>query len=333
MYFMNDALYEISLSSIYSRSETYLESTGTTIYYTPTDTWITPEMDSSVFIDTVETSLINNIRIDNGLLDFQVRTFDRMFYDICRDLGYKREIADDMDAGLCETSQFIDTHSFRLSAITTFENKVEYIDIDWVSYSFLENDFDENLYMNEDTFLYFFGESNYQISVIVYDVYEGKQVVESLEEMGYSVFYPSQIIDEDNAIDILLTNIRILLVIVLTVSGVYMVGYIVLKNIVMSKQKDYLIYRSIGTSTKSVRRIIQLEVAYIFALSAGLVIALVYLVEQYKTPIPPILRYIQWNDYLLLFFMILIVLLLMIRSFGKKVFDVNIISTLKGIES
>jgi hypothetical protein len=64
-----------------------------------------------------------------------------------------------------------------------------------------------------------------------------------------------------------------------------------------------------------------------------LVVTLVYIVEQYKTPIPPILRYIQWNDYLLLYLMILAVLLLMIRSFGKKVFDVNIISTLKGIES
>lgn len=332
MYFTDDALYEISLASIYSRSETYLESTGTAVYYTPTDTWITPEMDSSVFIDTVETSLINNIKIDNGLQDFQIKTFDRMFYDICRDLGYKREIADDMDAGLCETDQFIDTHSFKLSAITTFENKLLYEDIDWVSYSFAENDYDQNLYMNEDTFLLFFGENSYQVSVIVYDVYEGKQVVESIEEMGYNVFYPSQIIDEENAIDILLTNIRILLVIALTLTGVYMVGYIVMKNIIMSKQKDYLIYRSIGTSTKTVRRIIQLEVAYIFALSAILVVTLIYVVEQYKTPIPPILRYIQWNDYLLLFSMILIVLFLMIRAFGKKVFDVNIISTLKGIE-
>ena len=31
-------------------------------------------------------------------------------------------------------------------------------------------------------------------------IVEGKQVVEALEEMGYSVFYPSQIIDEDKAI-------------------------------------------------------------------------------------------------------------------------------------
>jgi len=333
MYFTDEALGEISLASIYSRSESYLEITGTTLYHTPTDTWITPEMNSSVFIDTIETSLINNIKIDNGLLDYQIKTFDRMFYDICRDLGYKKEIVDDMDAGLCDTAPFIDTHSFQLSAITTFENKQNYVDIDFISYSFIENNYDQNLYMNRTTFLEFFGEKNYQIAVIVYDVYEGKQVVEDLEEMGYNVFYPSQLINTEDAIDILLTNIRILLVIVLTLAGVYMVGFIVLKNIIMSKQKDYLIYRSIGTSTKTVRRIIQLEVAYIFALSAVLVITLVYILEQYKTPIPPILRYIQWNDYLLLFFMILIVLLLMIRAFGKKVFDVNIISTLKGIES
>jgi len=333
MYFNDDALKEISLASIYSRSETYLEIVGTSEYYTPTDTWVTLEMDDSIYIDTIEYSLFNNVLIDNGLNDYELQTYNRMFYDICREFGYKKEMLDDMDAGLCDASKFIDTHTFKLSALTTFENKHDYIDVEFESYSLIENGFDQNVYMNEKTFLEFFGEDSYQISVIVYDVYEGKQVVEELETMGYNVFYPSQIIDMEDAINILLTNIRILLVIALTLTGVYMVGYIVLKNIIMSKQKDYLIYRSIGTSKKAVRGIIQLEIGYIFAMSAGLVVLLVYILEQYKTPIPPILRYIHWNDYLLLFFMILIVLLLMIRSFGKKVFDVNIISTLKGIES
>lgn len=332
MYFTDAALKDISLSSIYSRSETYLEITGTTSYDTPTETWITSEMDSSVYVSTKEYSLVNNIKIDHRLDDFVIQTFDMMFFDICRDFGYKKEFVDDRDAGLCEASQYIDTHSFKLSAITTFENQLIYKDVTFKSYSYEQNDFDQNLYMNEDTFLTFFGEENYQVSVIVYDVYEGKQVVDELEAMGYNVFYPSQIIDEDDAINLLLTNIRILLVITLTLSGVYLVGYIVLKNIIMSKQKDYLIYRSIGTSSRAIRGIIQLEVGYIFIISSVLVFLSIYVLEQFNTPVPPILRYIQWNDYLLLFSLILVVLLLMIRAFGKKVFDVNIISTLKGIE-
>lgn len=333
MYFTEGGLEEISLASIYSRSETYLEIIGTTTYHTPTATWVTTEMDDTVYIDTIEYSLINNIKIDNGLQDNQIKTFDMMFYDVCREFGYKKEIRDDMDAGLCESGPFIETHTFKLSAITTFENKLAYTDVTFNSYTFEENDYDQNIYMNEKTFLSFFGEDSYQVSVIVYDVYEGKQVVEELIDMGYNVFYPSQIIEEDQAVTILLVNIRILLVILLTLFGVYMVGYIVLRNIIMSKRKDYLIYRSIGTSKKAIKRIIQLEIAYLFTFSTAIVIALIYIVEQYKTPVPPVLRYIQFTDYIFIFVMILFVLYLMIANFGRKIFDVNIISTLKGLES
>lgn len=333
MYFNDAALDLIALSSIYSNSETYFEIEGTSKYHTPTATWVTPDMNSNVYIDTIEHSLINKIVIDNTLDDFNIKTFDMMFFDICREFGYKREIRDDMDAGLCDTGPFIDTHTFKLSAITTFENKQVYFPITIDSLSFQENGYDQTIYMNQTTFLEFFGEEDYQITAIVYDVYEGKQVTEELNELGYNVFYPSQVIEEENAYNILMTNIRILLVIFFTIVGMYSVGYLVLRNIVMSKRKEYLIYRSIGASKKSIRLIIQLEVFYIFFFASLFVLSTIYIIEQYNTPVPAILRYIQLPDYALLFLSIIVVIELMIRSFGRKVFDVNIISELKGIEA
>lgn len=333
MYFTDETLEEIGLASIYSRSETYLEITGTTSYYTPNELWITPLIDEDIFIDVQEKSIINNIQINNGLQDYQIQGFDTMWRDICREFGYKKEVLDDMEAGLCPSAPFLDSHTFRMASITTFENEVAYHDVSFISYALEANGYDTNLYMNEFTFNEFFGESHYQIALIVYDVYEGKQVMEELSEMGYNAFYPSQIIDPENATDILLTNVRITLVIIITLLGVYLVGYIVLKNVIMSKQKDYLIYRSIGTPKKAISRIIRLEVFYIFVFSSILVLTGIYTLEQFKTPIPPLLRFIQLPDYIFLFVMILLVLQLMIRSFSKKIFDVNIISTLKGIES
>lgn len=333
LYFTDEALEEIAISSIYSNSETYVEVTGTTTYHTPSDTWITPDMDDTVYIRTTDYSLIDKILIDNLLPNFQIKTYDMMFYDICRDFGYKKEIVDDMDAGLCPSAGFLGSHSFRLAAITTFENEVIYQDIEFKSFSFLENDNDQHIYMNDITYKYFFGEKNYQVTAVVYDVYEGKQVVEQLNEMGYNVFYPSQIIGPDQSLTILLTNIRIMLVIILTLSGIFLVGYLVLKNIIMSKQKDYLIFRSIGTSKRSIRNIIQLEVFYLFLLSSILVVLGIYILEQFNTNIPVILRYIQFKDYLIIFTGVIFVLQLMIRGFGKKIFDVNLIATLKGLES
>jgi len=333
IYLTDAGLSVVSRSSIYSKSETYVQTVGTTTYHTPTDTWITPEMNDLVYVKTSDFSLIDKILIDNEIDDFVILTYDYMFYDICRDFGYKKEIVDDMDAGLCDSAGFLGSHTFKMSAITTFENELAYHDIIFDSKSFQENDNDQNIYMNQGTYNYFFGEERYQITTIVYDVYEGKQVVEQLSDMGYNVFYPSQIIGEDQAVNILLTNIRIMLVILLTLSGIFLVGYLVLKNIIMSKQKDYLIFRSIGTSKRSIRQIIQLEVFYLFLLSSVLVVLGIYILEQFNTPIPVILRYIQFKDYIIIFAGVIAILQLMIRGFGKKIFDVNLIATLKGLES
>ena len=234
LYFTDEGLEEIAKASIYSKSETYVEVYGTTTYHTLSDTWITTEMDDTVYLNTIEFSLASKILIDNTLNDFEIRTYDMMFFDICRDFGYKKEIADDLDAGLCATEDFLASHSFQMTAITTFESEVSYRGITFISQSALENNGDYNLYTNLKTYLHFFDEERYQVTAVVYDVYEGKQVVDELKDMGYNVFYPSQIIGEDQALNILLTNIRILLVILLTLSGIFLMGYLVLKNIIMS---------------------------------------------------------------------------------------------------
>ena len=87
LYFTDDGLNELSRSSIYSKSETYVEAFGTSTYNTPTETWITKEMDDTVYLDTIEFSLYSKILIDNSLNDFEIRTFDMMFFDTCRDFG------------------------------------------------------------------------------------------------------------------------------------------------------------------------------------------------------------------------------------------------------
>jgi ABC-type lipoprotein export system ATPase subunit len=333
IYITEDGLLEVAKSSLYARSETYVEVVGTTTYFTPNEQWITPDIDPTVPIRTSEFSLFDKIRIDNELDNYVFQVYDMLFYNICREFGYKKEIVDDMDAGLCNADDFLASHSFQMSAVTTFQNTQEFTPITFDSLSYVENGNDRTLYMNEYTYNHFFGESSYQITAIVYDVYEGKQVIETLEEMGYNVFYPSQIIGADQGTTVLMTNIRILLVILFTLTGVFLVGYLVLKNVIMSKQRDYLILRSLGTSKRVIRQIIQLEVLYVFLLSSIVVVVGLIVLEQFNTQVPPVLRYIQFIDYVIIFTAVILVLQLMIQGFGRKVFHVNLIATLKGLES
>lgn len=331
LYFTTEALNELSLMSIYERSQITVSIEGTNEYDMSTDEWITPDIDDTVDIHMDEYRLINRIFIDDELDDFQILTFDMMFFDMCRDFGYKKEVVEDVDAGLCNAYDFIQSHKLQLSAITPFENKETFIDLTFLSVP--QNGVaDQLMYMNQTTFEHFFAESKYQITVLVYDGFEAKTVMEELTPLGFNIYYPSQIIDPHDAFDILINNLRITLIIIFTIGGVFLIGYFVLRNIIMSKTKDYLIYRSIGTSKKTIKQILQIEILFLTLISSIIVMISLIILENIKSPIPHILRYFGFVDYLLVFISILIVLILMMLNFGKKIFKVSVISSLKGIE-
>ncbi|AIO18158.1 Macrolide export ATP-binding/permease protein MacB [Candidatus Izimaplasma bacterium HR1] len=329
VYFTTEGLEEISPYSVFEHSQISLEVTGTTLYFTPEERWIT---DGSEESRTDTFTIVNNLMIDDSLEDDVILSFNMMFFDICRDFGYKKELSDDMDAGLCDASDFIDSHDFRFRSITTFESTDLFTDITILTEN-QANPLAYSLYMNTATFNKHFGETNYQITAVVYDGFNGKVVVEELREMGYKAYYPSRIIEEEDYLAIVINNVRVMFLILVMVAMIFFVGYFVLRNIVMSKQKDYLIYRSLGTSKRIIQTMIYLETVILTIFTSIIVIGLLVLLEQFKTPIPNILRFFSWVDYTVIFGGIFLILGLMIRNFSTRIFNVSVISSLKGVES
>lgn len=332
IYLTTEALKEVSITSIYENSEIYLKISGTKVYETPTDTWITPDMDSEVSTMIDEFSIINNIRIDNTLDDNEILTFDMMFYNICRKFGYKIEIPDDFDAGLCNGTDFINSHELTVSSITVFENVNSFENITFTSDPISATVANQTIYMNSNTYNDFFGESGYQITTVVKDVFEGKLVVKELEELGFNVFYPSQVIDSDSALSILVNSVKLVLIVGISIVGIFVVGYFVLRNVILSKSKDYLIFRSLGASKKTVSIMILSELLYTTIFSSAILVTFLLIVGESKSQIPPVLRYFGFFDYSVIIVVLLLVIGLMTRNFSQKIYDVSIISSLKGIE-
>lgn len=332
LYFTKEALIDISYTSVFENSEIYLEISGTNIYHTPTETWITPETNGEITVMIDIFSLANSIWIDNSLDDYEILTFDMMFFDMCRVFGYKKEVLLDFDAGLCNASDFIDTHEMNVSAITVFENRNSFENITFTSKSDFVNALDQIIYMNFNTYDAFFGETRYQITAVVNDVFDGKMVVKDLESMGYKVFYPSQVVDEDTAFNILLNSIKLTLIIGISIFGIFVVGYFVIRNVMLSKTKDYLIFRSLGASKKTISIMLLSEIIFLTILPGIAAIFIFNILEGYRTPIPHILKYFKISDYILISFTMLLVIGLMTRNFTNKIYKVSVISSLKGIE-
>jgi hypothetical protein len=333
-YLSNAGLAKISMNSIYENSEISIRIEGTRVYDTPTDTWITPNIMNTVETKTkiYEISYPTWVRIDNSIADNQILTFDMMYFDICRDFGYKAEVADDSDAGLCDANAFIGSHNITYRAITTFENNQSYEEISFISTPYTSDDQSLKLYMNETTFSRFFDESGYQITVIVRGSFEGNQVVKELVQLGYNTLYPSQIIDSNQALMIVINNILVTLIFGVLIIAVCFVGHFVINKLLISKLTDYLIIRFIGASKMTVKRIVQFEILFITIISALLLLIFIILAKQNIFVIEDTLRYYKWKDFLFLIIIVLCVMEIMVVQFTRKVFKASVVSALKGAE-
>ncbi|MBU1019683.1 MAG: hypothetical protein KJ847_00595, partial [Firmicutes bacterium] len=306
LYFHDDALYTLHNNAIYENSQKYLV------------------IDSFAYY-----GLVQDVRIDNTLGDMEVLAYDMMFFDMCRDFGYKAEIIDDFDAGLCPSAPFIEAHDFSIDVYTKFGNLKDPVDIILDSVPIYPHIFGQGLYMNRHTFNIIFEDEVYQPSVVVYDMFEANQVKAELEEMGYNVFYPSGVINEDDALQIIVRNLNLSLSLALTLVVVYFVGYFVIRNVVVSKRKDYLIYRSIGASKRMINRVVVIETLYLSLVAFAIVMSLLFINEKFNTAIPRLLRYFNVGNYISLLFIILILMILMARNFNNTIFGKSVISSLK----
>ena len=101
----------------------------------------------------------------------------------------------------------------------------------------------------------------HQISLTVSDNANPEQVVKDINNKGYLSFHAA--VDfNDNGLAIIgiIFNIFILGVSVILMIVVYLIAFLALKNVMMSKKKDYLIMRSLGVKSGKIKGIVYTEV-------------------------------------------------------------------------
>lgn len=334
LYLNNDGLARLAKSTIQENAQIEIRIEGTEVFNMSENRWIPTSEDANVDVGVRVYALPYPtwISIDESLPDDTLLTFDWMYFEICRNFGYKKQVRDDMEAGLCDGQAFIDSHDITYRAMTAFENHPDFMPMDLVSLRLPALDSTMKLYMNEATFNRYFDESDYQITVIVKDAYDGNRVVTELEDLGYNVFYPSQVMTSQQASDIVTHNLVVTLIVYAIIFAIFFGAYFILRNIIFSKLNDYLIFRSIGTSKKTIKQILRVEV-FSITLVIMVLLAIFIVVAEYRIyAIPAVLRYFKWHDYLLVLMMIFAVLELMTVRFTKQIFSASVVTALKGVE-
>ncbi|XMB87176.1 ABC transporter ATP-binding protein [Mycoplasmatota bacterium WC44] len=276
--------------------------------------------------------MVNDIRIDDNLKDDEVLAYDMMFYDIIRDFNYYVPKPGDIEVLVIDHEFLLGflngDYEFSLVRVSPFENDPKPYSIQLKSEPYKPHPFGAAIYMNSNTFEKVLKDDIYQPSLIVNDMYEAKKIKSELENMGYNVLYPNgSIADYSYATFISLALFSMTFIVTIIVN--YFVGYFVLKNVLISKKKDYLVYRSIGTNKKTISTIITFELIYLSIFSFIIAIISLMINERYRSLIPHLLKYFTTRDYLFILITVFILMLLIAKRFNKVIFEKSVISSLK----
>jgi len=272
--------------------------------------------------------LYNYLRIDNSLNDDEVLGYDMYFFEICYDFGFITPDASMPE--LCPVRDWlIPDKIFKLKSSTVFNDSKDSFEVTMKSVPVVEHQFGQAFYVNKNTYLKLLDDAHYQISVIVYDNFEGAHVKEELVKMGYNVLYPNEILNAMTARDVYYRNVQYDVVLVLAVLIVYLVGFFVILNIVKSKRQTYLIYRTLGAKRRDLQNILTMEMFSLALISYGIVILGFIGAEEYNLEIPKLLRYFEFPTYFTILFIILILMYLMTSKFSSKLFKKTVITALR----
>lgn len=184
--------------------------------------------------------------------------------------------------------------------------------------------------MNQATLEEIYQYGRNQISVIVYDEYDAERVISDLQDEDlYYVIYPNGVTDMFSEITAIFQTIYLTFILGLLLLVIYFVGYVVLKNIQISKKKDYLIFRSIGASKKDLNKVTIIELVVTMLMSYSLTMILLVVNEQFKSSIPKYLRYFNFGSYLFLAVLMVVLAMLLGNRFNKRIFGTSVITSLK----
>jgi len=282
------------------------------------------------YIDDWQGNQGTTVTIDNSLDNFEIYINTSIAQTILNEV--LQEPLEDMD--------YVSTLDFQISTSSAYENKL--IDIKISEAYFYYGTIETDLVMNQTTLNSLLDQESYQIGVLVFDSYDADRVMDKIDDMGLYTIYPDGVVDLFAAMEIFATilSLGFLLGFLMLVS--YFVGYLVLKNIQYSKIKDYLIFRSIGASKKDLNRVTVFELvftsSFAFVLTMGLllinenyniIMRALFEDKAYNTYIPRYLRYFDFNNYLFVFTLLVVLTLLLGRRFNRRIFGKSVITSLK----
>ena len=188
----------------------------------------------------------------------------------------------------------------------------------YTDYSYYQN----AIIINPDDYNSLYDKPSYQSSVYVKDASIMDQTMSELENLGLkpkkATDFKVEYENESQIVKIFKVVVTIFVIIV-----VFFISYLIISIILKSRNIYYTTLRMLGATSKSTRKILNIELFINSTLSYLMVLTFGYLVKQDIIKIEFIanlIKYITLNECILMYLILFVVTQLIARKFAKKIF-------------
>lgn len=188
----------------------------------------------------------------------------------------------------------------------------------YTDYSYYQN----AIIINPDDYNSLYDKPSYQSSVYVKDASIIDQTMSELENLGLkpkkATDFKVEYENESQIVKIFKVVVTIFVIIV-----VFFISYLIISIILKSRNTYYTTLRMLGATSKSTRKILNIELFINSTLSYLMVLTFGYLVKQDIIKIEFIanlIKYITLNECILMYLILFVVTQLIARKFAKKIF-------------
>lgn len=184
-------------------------------------------------------------------------------------------------------------------------------------------DYDENsnsIYVNQADYDKLYDMNSYQSSVFIKDYKEKDSVINTLKDMGFDTFYLKDGLYISTMVGVL--RIAKLLVMVALIVVLFFISYFVIKLILKSRNIYFSIIRMLGSSIRTTKRLLDIELLTITNLMYLIYITFLELVKHnvIVSGMKDTLSYLGLKENIIIYVILIVMTFLLSTKYARKIF-------------
>lgn len=190
------------------------------------------------------------------------------------------------------------------------------------------DEFNGSIFINDEDYKNLFKGENYQVSVFVKNDKEARDTENELKALGYDTFYILDGVNENGVVQI----IRIMKVIFLSILifVLFFISYFVIKLILKSRNIYFSTIRMLGSSSKTTKNLLDIELNLITNIAYFIFVGLVVLVNLEIINISfikDLSTFLGIKEYIIIYLILFVMSYLTSTRYASKLFKKSAIST------